>query len=487
LSSKSLDRRAEEALLTRYAMCERSLAYYFKCAWRVLEQRTELHWNWHIDCVAEYLEAVELGQIKRLLITMPPRNIKSNMVTIVYPSWVWIRKPETRFMAVSYAANLSTDQSVKRRRLLESDFYQTGYGTRFRLASDQNVKTEFSNDKSGSMFSTSITGASTGKGCNRLLIDDPVNPKEANSEAERSRANQDYDSTFPSRLNDKKNDVIIGVMQRLHPDDWIGHVKERDTWTHLNLPAEAATKHTIVFPISKREVVREAGSILHAEREGPKELAAMKKTLGSRMFEAQYNQNPTLAEGDLIKRSWWRRYKKEQLPERFDQIIQSWDLAVKDKDTSDYTVGTIWGRLGPDKYLLDRYRARVDFPGQCQAVLMMTRRWPNAYKKIIEAKANGPAVVQTMKKHVSGIVEYEPKGDKIARVNAIAPEIESGNVFIPHSDSNDWVDEFLDEWCAFPNGSFDDQVDSGSQALDLLRRSGTYHAPITGHGSGIVF
>jgi predicted phage terminase large subunit-like protein len=452
-------------------LAKRSLAEFIRQAWPIVEPATPYSHNWHIDLICEHLEAVTAGDITRLVVNIPPRNTKSLCVTVMWPCWEWIRRPELRYLCCSYAASLSTKHSVDRRRIIESEWYQANW-PHVHLTSDQNQKTEYENTSRGVMVATSVGGTATGKGGNRVIVDDPVNPEEAYSEVKRVAAHDYMDKTLPSRLDDKRRDAMIVVMQRLHADDSTGHLLSRDAthrWTHVCIPAECRERTEVVFPRSGRVIVREPGDLLWPEREGAGELAALREEMGTRDFEAQYNQEPAPPEGAMFNPSWWRYYR--EVPEPLDEIIQSWDMTFKDRKQSDYVVGQVWGRKGASKYLLDQVRARMDFPATQRAVVSLSAKWPQAHLKLIEDTANGPAVIASLKESVAGIVPVKVKGSKAARAAAITPTVEAGNVYLPDVEQfpqhASWVGDFVHEHAVFTgDGSgHDDQVDACSQAL----------------------
>jgi predicted phage terminase large subunit-like protein len=238
--------------------------------------------------------------------------------------------------------------------------------------------------------------------------------------------------------------------------------KESEQWVILSLPSiwEGPTEFTI--PEDKREL----GEALWPYKYSAEKLLQAKKTMGSYLFSAMHQQKPAPPEGGILKRTWWKRYK--ELPGRFDEIIQSWDCAFKDTAASDYVVGQVWGRIGPDKYLLDQVRDKMNFPQTIHAVERLTKKWPQAYKKLIEDKANGPAVISTLNTKINGLIPVNPEGGKTARAQAVSGDIEAGNIYIPDSSIAYWVDDFIEECASFPNGSHDDQVDAMSQALARL-------------------
>lgn len=283
--------------------CQSSLSAFVRAAWPVLEPGTPYLHNWHIDLISEHLEAVTRGEITRLLINMPPRYGKSNLVSVLWPVWEWIDHPETRWMFASYSGSLSSKHSLDRRAVIQSDWYQERWGDRFHLAGDQNVKMEFMNDRRGVMVATSVNGPATGKGGNRLILDDPHDPRRAESDVQRQAAVTFFDRTLGNRLNDKKKGAIVVVMQRLHQEDISARCLELG-YTHVKIPAEALGRTVVYFP-SGREIVREDGELLWPDREGPAEIAAAKTSMGSYAFAGQYEQEPVPAGGGLFKREWF--------------------------------------------------------------------------------------------------------------------------------------------------------------------------------------
>lgn len=503
-SREDRERSLRELTLIDYELADRNFSQYLRSSWPVLNPTTEFKANWHHDCVAEYLTACYMGQIKRLIINEPPKALKSGEITIAWPTWYWAKKPEQRFMFTSYSSELSTEHSLKRRTLIESAWYQDRWGCHcskerghepwcrgFRMQADQNVKTHFSNDKTGNMKATSMTGSATGMGGNILIVDDPHDPKRAESDTLREAAIQAFDLTFSTRLDDKKNGVIIIVMQRLHDKDLTGHCLAQGGYEHLILPAEAEAKTIIVFPVSKREVVREPGNLLHESREGRKELSQAKVQLGQYGYSGQYQQDPAPRTGGLLKRAWWQRYDKLTIPESFDFVIDDWDFAFKDLATSDWVCGQVWGLKGPNKYLLHMKYKPMGFIESMRAMTGFRPLFPKINESVVEDKANGPAIIQVLKTKISGIKEFNPQGSKTERAAAVTPQLEAGNVFLPVDElSMTWdVDEsylgkemdengnpkkspvqaFIDSCAKFPKVEQDGDVDCLSMALLRLQ------------------
>lgn len=456
-------------------MANRHLSDYIKQAWPILEPAVDYMHNWHIDAISEHLEAVTSGQIKRLIINMPPRYMKSIAVSVMWPSWVWCKLPTSRWIFASYSSSLSTKHSIDRRTIMQSPWYQERWGDQFRLSADQNIKTEYTNNRRGHMIATSVGGTATGKGGDFVIVDDPVNPKAAQSDTLRNEANTFFDQTLTTRLDNKKKGCIVIVMQRLHELDLTGHVmkkqkeelEEYDVYKYeqLCLPAEPATQMVVNFPISKKELIRNPGDLLWPEREGVPELKAQKRNLGSYGYAGQYDQDPSPAEGGIIKRTWFNRYKEAPALSTFSQILISVDCAFKDKIDSDWVVMQVWGRQMARKYLLHQVKAKMDFPTTLRVFKQLCESWPQARTKIVEDKANGSALIQTIKDTIPGVIAVDPQGGKVARVHAVSPTLEAGDVFIPDDSVCDWVGDFVEECAKFPNAANDDQVDAMSQAL----------------------
>jgi predicted phage terminase large subunit-like protein len=440
----------------------RSLSEYIRQAWRVVEPSTDYVSGWHIDAIAEHLEAVRRREIRNLLINMPPRHMKSLAVSVFWPTWEWITNPERRWLFASYAQTLSTRDSLKCRRIIESPWYQRNWGHVYQLTSDQNAKTRFDNDKTGYRIATSVGGSATGEGGDYLVIDDPHNVQEAPSQLIREATLRWWDEVMSTRLNNPKTGGKVIVMQRVHQSDLAGHILEQGGWEHLCLPAEYEGSKYFTS-IGWQDPRQAQGELLWPERFGQTEIDSLKTSLGSYAAAGQLQQRPSPAEGGIIKRGWWQFYR--DLPADFDEIIQSWDMAFKDLRSSDYVVGQVWGRKGANKYLLDMVRDRIDFPATVQAVRTLSAKWPAAYGKLVEDKANGTAVIATLKNEISGLISVEPQGGKEARAAAVSPQIEAGNVYLPDPTLAPWVHDFVEECAAFPNGAHDDMVDSMSQAL----------------------
>jgi predicted phage terminase large subunit-like protein len=455
--------------------------------------------NWHHKAMCRVLNKFIRKEIKRVMVFMPPRHGKSELVSRRLPALLHGLYPNDELMAATYNAELAGDMTVDVQRIMDREAYHDlfprsritpeGTTTRYARNSTEHEILPIIGDGGeviyfkGKYRAQGIGGSFSGRGANWILIDDPVkNRDDSDSKTVRENVWKFYTSTLRTRLEGEGS--ILLTMTRWHEDDLAGRLlqlaksdPEADQWTVIRFPAIRDDQDNPDDP-------RELGEALWPAKFNELWLTGARKA-GSRDWSALYQQKPTSEDGNIFKASWFRYY--DVIPDKFDQIIQSWDFAVKDKTGADYNVGTVWGRLGTNKYLLHMERGRWSFPAVCQKVLDVTKRFPRSYKKLIEAKANGPAVKQTVDRYVTGIVEIEPRGDKVARANAVAPEVEGGSVWLPKPQIAPWINDYVTEMCSFPLGTHDDIVDSTTMALDELRKAQILHMPSSGHGSGTIF
>jgi predicted phage terminase large subunit-like protein len=459
-----------------YEQCENSFRCFLESSFReVLEPATHFIGGAHIDLICEHLELVADGQIKRLIINIPPRYMKSIGCTVCFPVWGWIHSPALRLSFVSYSGELSTDHSIKRRDILRSRWFLRKWGDRISFAEDQDRKTYYKNKEMGEMFSTSTGGAFTGKGGHGIIIDDALSPKLANSSAHREAANQFYDHTVSTRLDSKKHGFIVIIMQRLHTMDLVGHVLEKEKkrkiqelksdydFTVLSLEAVSEKKKTIIFPKSGRKWTREEGDLLWPEQEGRDEIEEQKINLGPYDFAAQYQQRPTPMGGGMVKREWWKRY--EVLP---DIKYKGWflDTAVKDKQENDYTVALLLGVSEANYYIINVIRKRI-LAAELENFIDDIWAMNPANILSIEDKSSGQRLIQHLQtKRPYPVHCYKPEGDKVYRLSLATPYAHAGKVWVPQSAP--WVNDFLDEFDQFPRGAHDDQVDAFTMGIISL-------------------
>lgn len=492
--------------------CAASLPLFIREAWPILEPATPFVRGWHVDVVAEHLEAVTAGEIKRLIVNVPPRTMKSLTSGVFWPAWEWLLHPYRRWLFASYASQLSQRDSMKMRRLIKSKggkedgtlFERIGYQgvlallspDPWELAKDQDAKTKYETTATGFRLATSVGAMATGEGGDRIVVDDALSAEQARSDAERETANNWWSGTMSSRFNNDDAAAVI-VQQRLHEEDLTGYLLERGDWHHLCLPAEYEPKHPFVYPDSFElesgwvlagDPRTEEGELLEPVRLGREKLDELLKEQGSYGYAGQFQQRPAPAEGGMFKKHWWKRWREDMLPPRFDRVIASWDMRFSDsqKESSSYVVGQVWGVKGADRYLLGQVRARLGFSDTIKAVKAMDR-WKLCSAKLVEDKANGPAVIDTLKHKIPGLIPVTPEGGKEVRAAAAEPIVEAGNVYLPDAEfipaplgyEQTRVDDFTHEHAVFPNGAHDDQVDGMSQAMAYLS-GGAVSAPMVG-------
>lgn len=419
------------------------------------------HPNWHIELMAEYLEAARLGQINRLVINVPPRSLKSVCVSVAWPAWLLGRNPATRVMAASYGAHLSLKHSLDCRHVMSAPWYREVFAD-VALMRDQNEKHKFMTTAHGFRYATSIGGAATGEGGDVLIIDDPLNPAQAASVTARKQANEWFDQTFSTRLNDKNKGVIVLVMQRLHADDLSGHLLARGGWEHLCIPAIAPRE--CVYDFGRFHQIRAQGDMLHPAREGKKALARVQADLGSAAFAAQYQQEPMPASGMMVRPEWLQRYADYP---RDGRVVQSWDTAIKAGSQHDASACATFVEHEHRHYLVDVLAVRAEYPQLKKHVLQQAEKWrPDAV--LIEDAASGQSLLQDLRDGSEfPLIPVRPKQDKITRFASISAYIESGRVLLPENAT--WLAEFEAELLGFPAAAHDDRVDAFSQYLNWVR------------------
>jgi predicted phage terminase large subunit-like protein len=420
--------------------------------------------NWHIEAMCRHLSRVAAGETRRLIITIPPRHLKSICTSVALPAFILGHDPTRRIICVSYSQELAVKHANDCRTVMNSDWYRQLFpGTKVDPA--KNTETEVMTTKRGFRLSTSVGGTLTGRGGNLIIVDDPIKPADAMSDTTRERLIQWCGTTLLSRLDDKERDSIIVVMQRLHVGDLAGHFLEQGGWAHLNLPAIAEKQERIEIGPGRYHV-RKVGDLLHPARESQAVLDAMKAAMGSATFSAQYQQAPVPAGGNMVNWSWFNWYDPNDLT--IDEIVISWDTAMKATELSDYSVGTVWGVRGGLYYLLDLVRVRLGFPALKRKVIELYERWARLQKPtiLIEDAGSGTSLIQELYDHDIPAIGIRSEGDKVMRMSAQTPKIEAGAVHLPRQAL--WLDDLKSELLAFPHGLHDDQVDSISQALNWI-------------------
>jgi predicted phage terminase large subunit-like protein len=425
--------------------------------------------NWHIEVVTSALEACRCGGITRLIINQPPRSLKSHCVSVAFPAFLLGHDPTAQIICASYAQDLANKHALDCRTILSSPWYQSVF-PRTRLSPDRQAVQEFMTTQLGFRLSTSVGGVLTGRGADFVIIDDPLKPEEALSETQRKAANDWFDATLYSRLNDKRTGCIILIMQRLHEDDLVGHVQGIEPWKMIRLPAvaEEHETHVIRTPYGIRRFERRAGEALHPEREPLEVLNRLRAAQGEYNFAGQYQQAPAPLGGGMVKAEWFKTYTANELHTKFEMIFQSWDTANKPAELSDYSVCSTWGAKEKHLYLLHVYRKRVGYPELKRAVRDQAEAF-SPQTILIEDKASGTQLIQELvSEGMHAIQRYEPTMDKIMRMHTVTNTIENGFVHLPERAA--WLGEYLHEIINFPKAKYDDLTDSTSQALDWFKQ-----------------
>ena len=462
------------------ALCRQDFSVFFQRAWREIEPEEYSH-NWHVDCIAAHLEAVERGDIKRLIINIPPRTGKTLLVNVCFTAWVIGRSPGVRVLGVSYAQRLSEKIAYKTRLLMESDWYK-GLFPEATLDRDQSQKSNFMTQKGGGRFSTSVGGTLTGEGGNYLLIDDPMNPDEALSDVKRIGGNEWVDQAVFTRLNNPKEDKIVVIMQRLHSDDTTGHLMERGDWTLLKLPAETKEKITVTLD----DKTWEYEGLLHEERLNQDTLEELLFSMGSYAYAGQFLQEPVPLGGGEFKKDHLNYFQSQGFDAKPCNLYITVDPANSKKKTSDYTAMAVWA-LGRDHnyYLIDGLRMRLNPTERIDTLFALHRKWNDLTSKPPKVGYERYGMMsdihyieekQKNDNYRFPIVEIHSSIQKEERIRRLIPVMEQGRMWLPNdlfyknhkglpaNFISDIVDE---EMMLFPLSTHDDFIDAMSMIFDM--------------------
>ncbi len=497
---------ASRAALRDAVELKTSLLEFVEQAWPSVWPNVPYVHGWHIDAICQHLQAVSEGEIRRLQIWVPPGSSKSTIVSIMWPAWEWTREPWLRYITASYEQSLATDFAVKTRDLIRSQWYQARW-PEVQLKRDQDLKQSYQNTSGGARYATSPGGGGTGRHAHRILIDDPLNAKEVTSDAALEAVAEWHDGTISTRFADPKTGVEVIIQQRLDERDLAGHVLEITDWEILCLPEEYEPDHPHAWEGDPRQA---AGDLLMPERVGQAEHDARVLVLGAHRAAGQLQQRPAAREGTILKRSGWRFFPARWLEDsdmqhlpKFTGLVQSWDTAFKDRTSSDYVVGGLWGILGPDLYLLAMTRDRMGLSATKHAMRAMhdlaTGRWPRLPMRVlIEKSANGVEIIEELRREIRGVIPIIASTSKVARAEAAEPALEAGNIFIPGMAAPDspsgynevmtpaFAQGLVEECAVFPNGAHDDQVDMFTQAVNWTRARPTPKPAKLGRPQGRV-
>ena len=418
--------------------------------------------NWHIQAIARTLQQLHEAESARQIITMPPRTMKSFLGSVCFPAWLLGQNPAEKIICASYSQELSQQFAFQMRNLMLTPWYRSVFpGTC--IDPKKSGVAEIGTTKGGYRLSTSVGGTLTGRGGQYVIIDDPIKAGDAHSDVVRESAMNWYGNTVVSRFNNPKKGKMLVIAQRLHLEDVPGQLLANGGWSHLDLPLIAWQEQVIeLFP--GKTIVRPPGHILHEDRFGPDEIARLRAEMGKLDFEAQYNQRPQAAGGVLFKLEWIQRYDEPPGEHQIQGIFQSWDTAYEIAEGNDFSVCTTWALSGERNYLLDVFRERLQFPQLQNAIFHLREKW-NADLVILESAGSGISLWQNIYNPSTRpwIQKIQPEGSKQDRASKQSPKFERGEIWLPKVAP--WLKTFEDEFVAFPQSKFDDQVDSMVQFL----------------------
>lgn len=466
-----------------YAFCRTDLSAFIEKTFKTVSPGDRFEHNWHIDAIAEFLTACTKREIKRGIINIPPRSLKSISCSVAWPAWLLGHNPAEKIMCASYSGALAIKHSVDCRFMIEQPWYQ-GCFPNTKIAPDSNTKSKYITTARGHRIATSVGGTATGEGGDILIVDDPHSAADAQSKAIRTTQNDWFSQSFVSRLNNKEQGVILVIMQRLHEKDLTGKLLSEGGWEHLCLPAENKSDRTI--SIGNFEKEWKAGEILHANREDKEILERTRRELGSYAYAGQYLMTPAPEGGGLFQSSQIRKFDTNRALPKFECIIQSYDTAMTDTTSADSTAFTCWGVFDAGKgnfgvMLLDCWAERLTYPNlrKKAAEEYRTRYGEGEGRRadflLIEEKGSGISLIQDMNRVGIPVRKYNPgRADKYSRATLVTYLFENGLVYFPESDRHkgkfcSWADELISQLELFPNGEHDDYVDSTTQALRFLR------------------
>lgn len=456
-------------------------------AWMWIESEQPVSWNWHIDAILHVLDEVRRGNIRRLLVTMPPRNGKTNLITVIFVAWCLGQDPTMNFVCVSYANDLSAKFGRRCLSIMQSSWYRELFPGTI-ISNKRSAADDFETTKGGGRLATSVTGTLTGRGGDIIILDDVIKPDEAFSETVRNTVNEWYRSTLTSRLNDKRRGAIICVMQRLHQFDLAGLMIESGLWRHLKLAAIATEDERIPLTWG-REFARKAGEVLHPERESLADLEHLRAEMGTNVFTAQYQQMPVPADGLIFKRHWLQSYDPSTLDRerRGGVILQSWDTGNKTGENNAWSVCITALYRNGLIYILDICRVRLEMPELVRKAVELAQQYRPDHL-FIEDKASGEGLILFLRKELNRSLwprPCTPTTDKVTRAEGISPIIENKRLFVPTEAT--WLGEFKSELLGFPNVRFMDQVDALTQMLEWVRDEDARPKPIQNAGPEEMF
>lgn len=445
---------------------------FIEQAWHIVEPGSQYVPGKHIEAIAEHLEAVTRGEIRNLIINIPPRFAKSLIVSVFWFCWTWATNPQSRWIYSSYAQSLSMRDSLKCRRIIESEWYQRNWGDKFMLTTDQNTKTRFENEQTGYRIATSVGGAATGEGGDLLVCDDPHNVQEGSSEIVLEMTRQWWDEVMSTRLNEPATGRKVIVMQRIHDKDLTGHLLKKGDYEHLCLPMKFEENRVCVTGIGWKDWRKTDGELLWPDRVNERAVAMIERALGSYGAAGQLQQRPAPRGGGMFKREWFPIEREAPADAKW---VRFWDLAAtqpKAGKDPDWTVGLLLGLKEGIYYVKDVKRTRST-PGGVESLITQTASTDGYNVRVTMEREPGASGVNTVDHYARRVLvgyNFSPTkdlGSKESRAEIMSGTAEAKNIRLV---TGAWNETFLDELAVFPAGSFDDQVDALSGAFAALTR-----------------
>jgi predicted phage terminase large subunit-like protein len=471
----TIDREAMDAVYRN------SFGAFAYAAYPVVHPGEELTPNWHIDCICHHLEQMALletgfeteiertGYYNRLVINLAPRSLKSYLISVAWVAWTLGRNPSLKIICASYSDDLARKFSRDCRALMESLFYKRIF-RRTRLNPKKSTETEFETTKRGSRLATSVGGTLTGRGADILIVDDPIKANDANSQIALDNANEWFRNTALTRLNNPSKSLVLLIQQRLHANDLSGVLIE-SRWPSLIIPAVATEAKD--YTIADGEVYhRPDGEFLQPKRDRPETIEEIKLNVGSRIFAAQYQQNPTPPDGNMVKASWLRRYISIPPRSKFRSVVLSCDPAGKAGTNNDYTAITVVGVDKNELDLLHVCRGHWTVLDMRDRIIALASQWEVTHV-IIEDTASGMGLIHLLREQTRlPVIGQSPKDDKETRLRRHQGLLEAGRLLLPVEAP--WLADFESEFLAFPSGRYDDQVDALLLVLDWFVKNARY-------------
>jgi len=420
--------------------------------------------NWHVRAMTHRLQRCVSLESRFLLITLPPRYLKTICASIATPAFILGHNPHAKVIITTYAADLSNQIMLGLRRLIASRYYQELFPQVQIRVSGPDLLTP----QTGGIRVTSIGGSVTGFGADYIIIDDPMKALDATSEAERQRVRDYISGSLLSRFNNKARGCLIAIQQRLHEEDAAAHLLSLGCFEHLNLPA-IAVEDEIVMIGDGTVHQRRVGDVLFPQNESRETLDMYRRAMGSQVFELQYQQNPVSDGGGQLDWSIFKTYHEELHREDFRLVVQSWDTAWSEELTADYSAGTTWGYREEGWYLLDVIRERLSYNALKHCILRERNRW-NPDHILIERAGSGVSLLKELNREEGlrrgQLYGMRPRVEKEIRFASAVSRIMDGAFWLPAEAR--WLADFRRECLSFPTGKHDDMVDSMTQFMDFL-------------------